>query len=547
MSTLYTTAAAVLLAAAPLTGTWRVSLHENDGVEIDFRMTVTQSADGGRWEAFSRQGAAGEIVGGGTAALGRLLGKMPPHGALMAVTDGTVRAEALKGTLESPFLGRRQLVGTLAQDKIRAELRRANGGLAGTLDAVRDASDGPYRPYPALAAELTAALRDHLFDPALLQRPPWQRFTEELARRLATARDDLDVIGAFQALRPDLGTSHLELVRNPSLATRSLEEIVAGEQGVNPEDHVRLSFPAPGIAFLRVTKWDRGTGPIDRAFERIVSADTRALLLDVRANAGGDATSMAALGHLIGEPVTIGAFLGPAWYRQHPHAPTAAELATLPVLDTDASPLRLITDVRAGGGVVGKALPRTPRFQGPLYLLTDGGTASASEPLVHALRVSGRATVVGERTAGAMLLALPHALSDGWVAVVPEADFIAADGTRLEGRGVEPHVKCASDQVFLEVANGLERQLPYSAALLRGASHEALKQPAEALRAYRAALRAAGRQEPAPSASMLAATHERIAALLEAGGDAEGARRAKEEARKLRTSSPSPSDRSYPR
>ena len=57
MSTLYTTGAAILLAAAPLSGTWRVSLHENDGVEIDFRRTVTQGSDGGRWEAFSRPGA----------------------------------------------------------------------------------------------------------------------------------------------------------------------------------------------------------------------------------------------------------------------------------------------------------------------------------------------------------------------------------------------------------------------------------------------------------------------------------------------------------
>ena len=56
MSTLYTTVAAVLL-AAPLSGTWRVSLHEKDGVELDFRMTFEQMEDG-HWEAYSRPGAA---------------------------------------------------------------------------------------------------------------------------------------------------------------------------------------------------------------------------------------------------------------------------------------------------------------------------------------------------------------------------------------------------------------------------------------------------------------------------------------------------------
>jgi len=273
MSTLYTTLAAVLL-AAPLSGTWRVSLHETDGVEIDFRMTFEQRD--GTWEALSRPGAAREIVGGGKAALGRLLGKMPPHEALIAVEDGTAEPTAdgllLKGALQSPFLGRRELSGGLSGERIHAELRRGpDHVLAGTLDAVRDASEAPYRDYPALAGALSAAIRQNLFDPALLERPEWRRFFEELAARFGAARDDLDAIGAFQALRPELGTSHLEFIRNPGLASRSLEELVAGEQSANPEEYVRLSLPAPGIAFLRVTKWDRVNGFIDRAFEQIVS------------------------------------------------------------------------------------------------------------------------------------------------------------------------------------------------------------------------------------------------------------------------------------
>jgi len=545
MSTLYTTLAAVLL-AAPLSGTWKVSLHEKDGVELEFRMTIEQpGADGARWEAWSRPDAAREIVGSGKAAVAQLLGKMPPHGALIAVQDGTVEssgqeAVGLEGTLESPFLGRRRLTGTLTEGRIHAELRRAsNGDVAGTIDAVRDGSEEPYRDYRSIAAALEKAIRASLFDPRLLDRPEWKRFFEKLPVRFAAARDDLDAIAAFQGLRTDLATSHLEFIRNPRLAARSLEEVVAGEQGAHPEDNLRLTFPAPQVAFLRVTKWDRQTAPLNRAFERIVaSGGARYLLLDVRGNPGGDATSMEALGHLIGEPMTVGVFLGAPWYRTHPRPPTDEELRAIPLLDTDASPLRLIAGVREGGAVVGKALPRAPTFEGKVYLLLDGGTASASEPLAHALRESGRATLVGERSAGRMLMALPHALPDGWVAVVPEADFFTADGIRLESRGVEPHLKCPSDRVFLEVADRLERDIPYSAAVLRGASYEALKRDDDALRAYRAGLRAAGRQTPPPSAAWLATAYKRVAALLTKKGDVEGARRAAEEAARLVPDSP---------
>src|SRR6185436_8882382 len=97
MSTLYaTTAAGVVallcsLAALPspqrdpagLAGVWKVSLHEQDGTDLDFRMTIeTSGRQPVTWEAYSRPGAAREIVGGGKAILGSLFGKLPPHGAL---------------------------------------------------------------------------------------------------------------------------------------------------------------------------------------------------------------------------------------------------------------------------------------------------------------------------------------------------------------------------------------------------------------------------------------------------------------------------------
>ncbi len=105
-----------------------------------------------------------------------------------------------------------------------------------------------------------------------------------------------------------------------------------------------------------------------------------------------------------------------------------------------------------------------------MYLLVDHATASASEPLVHVLKTSRRATVIGERTAGHMLMALPASLRDGWVATIPEADFIAADGVRIEGAGVEPNVKTAQTDSYLAVARRLEGTLPFSAAFVRGGS-----------------------------------------------------------------------------
>lgn len=542
MSTLYTTfVAATLLISVPLAAqdfspasVWRMTLREPDGFEIDFRMTLGATAKG--WEAWSRQGAAREMVGGGTALLGRMLGKMPPKEALIYIGEGTTRRDGavmhLTGTLESPFLGSRRFVGTIEEGRLRAELTRAaSGAKAGTIDGVRDSDAGAIRDYAALAAELEAAIRTDLFDPSLLTRKEFVRFFADLKQRFATARDDLDAIATFHVLKESLGVSHFDLVRNPRYASYSLEDILAGNPKVDPATFVRLTFPATDVAHLRITKWDRVGPHVDRAFEQIASSKPRALILDIRGNSGGDASSVVPFTHLVRERTIIGAFLARPWFDRP--AAQRPPIADLPVLDSNASPAQLIRDLRKSGGVTGVAVSREPQFGGPVFLLVDSGTSSASEPLVHALKVAKRATVIGERTAGAMLTALPHPLREGWVVTVPQADFITADGRRLEGSGVQPDVKTDPTDVFLAVADRLVATMPFSAEMLRGGSYLGLNRPADAERAYRAALRLVEKQQPAPPAAARAAVHKRLANILKARGDAEGAVREYREVLKL--------------
>jgi hypothetical protein len=87
-------------------------------------------------------------------------------------------------------------------------------------------------------------------------------------------------------------------------------------------------------------------------------------------------------------------------------------------------------------------------WQGPLVLLVDGGTASASEEFVVALRDAGAARVVGERTYGAgcgytnggIGFTLPHS---GLKVKMPDCARIRFDGTN-EVSGVTPDMTVAA-------------------------------------------------------------------------------------------------------
>jgi carboxyl-terminal processing protease len=86
-----------------------------------------------------------------------------------------------------------------------------------------------------------------------------------------------------------------------------------------------------------------------------------------------------------------------------------------------------------------------PRFTGTVVAVVDAQSASAAEMLAYLLQLRKRGTVVGDRTAGAVMEARGYEHSIGTEVVVffytsvTVADLVFADGTRLEGRGVIPN------------------------------------------------------------------------------------------------------------
>lgn len=76
-------------------------------------------------------------------------------------------------------------------------------------------------------------------------------------------------------------------------------------------------------------------------------------------------------------------------------------------------------------------------------LLVDGASRSAAELTPAALQEAGRAIVVGEHTAGSVLISQDTVLPDGGRLTLSRADYITSGGVRLEKRGVAPDVLVA--------------------------------------------------------------------------------------------------------
>jgi carboxyl-terminal processing protease len=85
--------------------------------------------------------------------------------------------------------------------------------------------------------------------------------------------------------------------------------------------------------------------------------------------------------------------------------------------------------------------PQKNPYMGPVVVLVDCMSGSASESFSGGMQAVGRVKVVGERSGGGDLDAAVDTLPTGALLLYAYADFVTANGVSLEGRGVIPDVE----------------------------------------------------------------------------------------------------------
>jgi carboxyl-terminal processing protease len=109
-------------------------------------------------------------------------------------------------------------------------------------------------------------------------------------------------------------------------------------------------------------------------------------------------------------------------------------------------------------------------FDGKLIVLVDSESASAAELFSRIMQIEKRATVIGDKTSGAVMEAEHYREKMGadtvilYGASITEWDLIMSDGKSLEGRGVSPDETMLPSG--LDVANGRDPVLAHAAAVL---------------------------------------------------------------------------------
>jgi C-terminal processing protease CtpA/Prc len=226
----------------------------------------------------------------------------------------------------------------------------------------------------------------------------WAAARAEFRPRAVAARDQAELYRVLAAMVERLHDRHAFVTPPGELARLRAQ----GDVGAGERKTARLG---PGVELVGFKGFDQASTAW--ALDRIARVPAgSALVLDLRGNRGGDAGRM---GRVLGCFLPAGTALAQATDR----AGRVRAWNVLPGCAARARPARLV-------------------------VLVDRDTISSAEIAAAALKREAGATIVGERTGGAVRGAGGVRLPDGGLLVLSELEVTLPDGRRLEGTGVAP-------------------------------------------------------------------------------------------------------------
>lgn len=191
----------------------------------------------------------------------------------------------------------------------------------------------------------------------------------------------------------------------------------------------------PGMLGLNVAR------EIDSAVAALASCD--GLILDLRGHLGGGLGVLRLMSHLTPDKLPIGFT---ATRKRIEQGYDRAQLKRLDRLPTNLpNPLAIASLAFRFAGrdpfvlLVSEGLgPK--KWHGQVAILVNEHTVSAGEMVAAFAQESRLATIVGTETAGRLIPGSGYKVGEGYMLIIPSAEYVTWCGRRFEGQGITPDV-----------------------------------------------------------------------------------------------------------
>jgi hypothetical protein len=302
-------------------------------------------------------------------------------------------------------------------------------------------------PNIALACkQIKDTLRTYIFNKKEMEKPAATEFFSKLDLYANFLQDEWELFAAVNRDMRKLPFSHTRFTK---INEKDFETMI--NQGFTaPDSKAVLSYPAANTALITIEEFDGRGENLSAFMKEVIQKKTENLIIDLRNNPGGGAgAALQLVKHLTPHQQISGALVTNKWFDTTSRIPNAQDFNQF-FMFTNGSTTELIRAMSQHAGVVLMVAPAKEIYTGKIYVLTSNRTASTCEPTVYGLKKSGRATIVGQKTAGKMLSAGAYYLSTGFLLSLPVADYYTTEGVRIEGNGIAPDMEVAADKALEE-------------------------------------------------------------------------------------------------
>lgn len=426
-----------------LEGQWLLQVNSQD---VGYFQTVMAlEAEDSTFTGHTRNNAARAVLGWWRAGLAQLFTNEFKGGSFVRITNGIIERKGdtlkLRGVFRSA-MSDYYFYADVVDGKLTGTLRDTAMDIRARMTGSKGQFVEPLQDYPAIFDSVQRVTWQQIFNQRLLEKRGSGRFERKMEKVASRSMDDLDLLFGFFYYSRKLPFTHFYLFQE---APEHLEEPEPDTQ----EQPLELAEKSDRIGYLKFRSFSLDPHKIDSAFQIIRQRQYPHLIIDLRGNSGGDVAAMALASHLTDSAFYGGVFLNNRWYDDHPEPPLPAAYSQFPSF-SGTNLDSFFAELHSHQGLQLKIMPSTQPYSGRVYVLTDSRTASTCEPIVYGLKRNDRATIIGQRTAGAMLSAEEFPLQDQWRLYVPTATYYTADGKLLDGVGVAPDIALEPEQDALE-------------------------------------------------------------------------------------------------
>jgi len=324
--------------------------------------------------------------------------------------------------------------GEIKNDSILLTTHHQNGSKS-KISGIKVDEIKPIRNYKKTFIKIFELTEDHIYNQSFLQSKQWRKFKKRMMKLSNKINDDFELQIAVAALAKDFPFSHYNVYKTRDENSKKAKSNFASLKGVNKN-----------TCILKINEFQGSKNEMDSLISIIENKKYENLIIDLRDNPGGHLEAAFPLAeYIIDKPIVAGVFPNKNWYAKYNRIPNKTDYSLFTEF-TGGTIKEWYNKSAENYGAYYKVIPSKRHFNGEVYILTNNNTASTCEPFVFGLKHHNYATIIGERTAGAMLSAKEFEVDDGISIIIPLNDYITYSGKRIDKTGIKPDIEIESSK-----------------------------------------------------------------------------------------------------